>query len=62
MARDVSSPEKGRGLAFFSIGTIIVGGGVWGMGAVWETDATWDDAWVRGIRPSGANLRRCLGS
>ena len=26
MARDMSSPEKGRGFAFFNVGTIMIGG------------------------------------
>ena len=55
MARDVSSPEKGGGFAFFNVGTIMMGGGVRGADAVQE------DVWVCGVRPSGASSRRVLG-
>ena len=56
MARDVSSPEKGGGFAFFNVGTIMTGGGVQGADAVQE------GVWVRGVRPSGASSRRVSGS
>ena len=56
MARDVSSPEKGGGFAFFNVGTIMTGGGVRGADAVQE------DVWVREVRPSGASSRRVSGS
>ena len=36
IARDVSSLEKDRGLAFFSVGVIMMGGRVRGIDAVWE--------------------------
>jgi len=56
MARDVSSPEKGGGFAFFNVGIIMTGGGVRGADAVQE------DVWVREVRPSGASSRRASGS
>jgi len=36
MARDVSSPEKGVGFAFFNVGTIMTDGGVRGADAMQE--------------------------
>ena len=56
MARDVSSPEKGGGFAFFNVGTIMTGGGVR------RADAVQEDVWVREVRPSGASSRRVSGS
>ena len=56
MARDMSSPEKDGGFAFFNVGIIMMGGGVRGADAVQE------GVWVRRVRPSGPSSSRVSGS
>ena len=56
MVRDVSSPEKCGGFAFFNVGIIMTGGGVR------RADAVQKDVWVHAVRPSGTSSRRVSGS